>query len=489
MINLTFGMEVLNITQLPGGSYSHANKAVDLGGKDTGKDYWYARGDIYWKCTCCWYSGTNTYHFLSCDANGNPTKVHCADGVDRIVTVSLTHDINPPTIGKLYHNEKMYQEGTKYPTAGKVTGNHIHLEIAEGDVRQRYKASNGAWTLYNELNPLEVMFVDDSFTTVTGTLGAKLKHCSSINYGGESNKMILQSNQRIDTSYLGCAIHIKAQMDGTKLGFISAKTNNQVNGNDVQLLANIDDSDHIYYDKLNANYFIMSTGQALGVRCGLNEWSVPRQNAFLYYYWNNTTKETEAKMDVDFWYKESNGKCQAYSPALITVKDGKDVNLYSPEVLSTKSSAATQSMLIRTKTRWAFAISEGKLTPAQLTDWAKGYFDDLQDLCFNDSGGSASMQVSYNTLYSTSEHRKVANALCFYTDKETNKNSDSTPEPTPEPTPAEETVSKAEYDAVVKERDELQTKCDGYEKDISDLQTRLDVIANVAKGDITVTVQ
>ena len=76
MDNLCFGMEYLNITQLPGGSYSHANQAVDLGGRDTGKDYWYARGETYWKCTCCWSSATNTYHFLSCDSKGNPTKVH-----------------------------------------------------------------------------------------------------------------------------------------------------------------------------------------------------------------------------------------------------------------------------------------------------------------------------------------------------------------------------------------------------------------------------
>ena len=43
MDNLCFGMEYLNITQLPGGSYSHANQAVDLGGRDAGKDIWYAR--------------------------------------------------------------------------------------------------------------------------------------------------------------------------------------------------------------------------------------------------------------------------------------------------------------------------------------------------------------------------------------------------------------------------------------------------------------
>ena len=480
MDNLCFGMKYLNITQLPRGSYSHANQALDLGGRDTGKDYWYARGDIWWKCTCCWYAGSNTYHFLSCDANGKPIKVHCADGKDRVVTLSLTHDMKAPEIGRLYHNEIMYQEGTKYPIPGRVTGNHIHLEIAEGDVRRRYKAQNGTWTLYNELNPLKVMFIDDSFTTVINTLGAKLRHCSSINYGGDDKKMILQSNQYIETSYLGCKIFIKAQMDGTKLGFISAKTNGAVTGSDRQLISDIDDSEHIYYDKLNANYFVMSNGQALGVRCGLNEWSVPRQNAFLYYYWNNTTKESEVAMDVDFWYKESKGECQAYSPALVTVLNGKSVNKYSPNVLSTKTQATTQSMLIRTKDRWAFAISEGKLTPAQLTDWAKGYFEDLQDLCFNDSGGSACMSVGFKTLYSTSEHRKISNALCFYTDKTTTP--EPTPTPEPEPTPSEETVLKSEYDAVVKERDELKTKCDGMEKDISDLQARLDVIANIAKG-------
>ena len=97
------------------------------------------------------------------------------------------------------------------------------------------------------------------------------------------------------------------------------------------------------------------------------------------------------------------------------------------------------------------------------------------------------MSVGFKTLYSTSEHRKISNALCFYVDKETSP--EPTPTPEPEPTPSEETVLKSEYDAVVKERDELKTKCDGMEKDISDLQTRLDVIASIAKGNVSIDVK
>ena len=248
-------MEYLNITQLPGGSYSHANQAVDLGGKDTGKDYWYARGETYWKCTCCWSSATNTYHFLSCDSKGNPIKVHCADGVDRVVTVSLTHDLNAHQICRLYHNEKMFLEGTKYPVPNVVTGNHIHLEIAEGDVRKRYKAKNGTWTLYNELNPLEVMFVDTSFTKILNTKGATLKSCSGITYKGDEAIMNLNDGFQ-SLTYSGANMKVYKGYDKFKKLFMLSALGNEKATQDIR---KFDHSNLLIMADANCKYFEMAS--------------------------------------------------------------------------------------------------------------------------------------------------------------------------------------------------------------------------------------
>ena len=240
----------------------------------------------------------------------------------------------------------------------------------------------------------------------------------------------------IETTYLGQKILVYGQATDDKVTLISAKTNGKVNGNDVQLIGEIDDSEHIYDAKLNANYFIMSNGVALGVRCGVNEWSVPRQNAF-YYYALMKDGQSQVGMDRDFWY--TNEQVQfACSPAIITLYHGSQVFYESPASSGTKTYANTQSMLIRTNKLFAFAIVVGKLTVAQCTEWAKG-IEGIQDLCFMDSGGSACMQVGYNVYYSTNEHRKISNALAFYRNK-----TEDIQEPVTEPVtdPIEEPVEQ-----------------------------------------------
>ena len=180
MINLCYGMKVINITQLPGGSYSHPNGAMDLAGSDNGIDFWFAQGN--WKCIAGpWGSGT--YFFMSCDKNGAPAAVHCADGVDRIVTLALTHSARiyvRPTVGKVYGTgTPIYEEGT----VGNATANHIHVEVADGiRTTKTWDSKLGVYRMEGELNPLKVMFVLRSFSTVKQTLGASLKYCDTLAY-------------------------------------------------------------------------------------------------------------------------------------------------------------------------------------------------------------------------------------------------------------------------------------------------------------------
>ena len=180
MFNLCFGMKVINITQLPGGSFSHPNGAMDLAGSDSGIDYWFAQGN--WKCIAGPW-GNGTFFFVSCDSSGIPTRVHCADGIDRIVTIALTHSARTyirTTVGKIYQNGMaMYEEGT----VGQATGNHIHLEVAEG-IREAkiYDKKLGVYRMTGELDPVAVMFVNRAFSTVLDDHGAKLKYCDGAQY-------------------------------------------------------------------------------------------------------------------------------------------------------------------------------------------------------------------------------------------------------------------------------------------------------------------
>lgn len=182
MNNLCFGMKTINITQLPGGSFSHPNNAIDLAGEDTGKDVWRAQG--YWKCVAAFgnVNTGNTRLFYSCNARGNPKEVYLADGTKSVVTLALTHSLINWQVGKVYApNELMYNEGT----SGRATGNHIHLEVARGIQETKYyDKSLGVYRMNNELNPLDVMFVRDDYSTVAASsLGTnRLKHCPTLEH-------------------------------------------------------------------------------------------------------------------------------------------------------------------------------------------------------------------------------------------------------------------------------------------------------------------
>ena len=76
------------------------------------------------------------------------------------------------------------------------------------------------------------------------------------------------------------------------------------------------------------------------------------------------------------------------------------------------------------------------------------------------------MQNGNAVTYTTSEKRKISNALSFYKAKDA--------EPTPSPEPAEDTVSKTEYDKVLDELNAVKEELRGveaeYEKAREDLE-------------------
>lgn len=473
MDNLCFGMEYLNITQLPGGRYSHANQAVDLGGRDAGKDIWYARGETYWKCTCCWYSGTNTYHFLSCDSKGKPIKVHCADGKDRVVTVSLTHDLNKHKIGRLYHKEKMYQEGTKYPYAGKVTGNHIHLEIAEGDVRKRYKAKNGTWTLYNELNPLDVMFVDDSFTKVINTKGAVLKHCSDITYEGDEAIMNLNDGFQ-SLTYSGANLKVYKGYDKFKKLFMLSALGNEKATQDIR---KFDHSNLLIMADANCNYFEMVSkteyGQHYGVEQSIGDDVhtsghdlAPKNSAYEVFY-ELTNGECGRCTADNYWYSKADVNF-ACTPYATVVFDRVACNYRSSAFGNKDNYANSQTMFMKIKDAWCIVCTGSKVLPKLMQNFALDCNADYAFLV--DSGGSTQMMAYINGKWTDVIYtgRHIPNVLALGAEKDSKPVEPSEPSKPTEPT--EETVPRTEYDKVVNELNDVKKDLEKANKKLDDIK-------------------
>lgn len=216
--------------------------------------------------------------------------------------------------------------------------------------------------------------------------------------------------ETIVDSFDGQTIVVSAQRDGEHLSLFSAKTDGIVTGKSVQRLEQIAEPANLR-SAMNANYFVMSDGQGLGIRCGRDEWSVPRQNAW-YYYALLRNGDTEIGSDVNFWHTATDAVF-ACSPALILLRNGKTVNYESPSAKGSKSRPTRQSMLIRTRDRFAFAVSQGNLTPEQCRQWALT-IDGIQDLCLMDSGGSSALYDEGELIVSTT--RPISNALGFYSE-------------------------------------------------------------------------
>lgn len=159
IIKRRFGMHHLNISQGRFAGFSHTNlNAYDLAGEDTGIDYFraYATYEVIgihrWDGTSSTFA--NTIHFY--DAEND-------------ITLALTHMDSISAdyyIGrKFYSGDVMYMEGQ----AGRATGNHIHLEVAEGrQASKTYFAVNGTYNyqLVNKLDIEEYFYLTSGETVV-----------------------------------------------------------------------------------------------------------------------------------------------------------------------------------------------------------------------------------------------------------------------------------------------------------------------------------
>jgi hypothetical protein len=203
---ICFGHKTINISQIGSGydggnHYSHVSYELDLAGEDSGVDVWRNKmPNTLWYCAGAWGTSStgNTRFFWSYGTDKKPKKVLCADGQLRYITLALTHSNKNFTVGKYYAcDEVMYQEGT----SGYATGNHIHLEICEGQVKTKVKNSKNGYNLPNMLDATKILWIYDKYSTVKSTCGLTFKHCSEISYTVKSSSSSTSSSSSsYDTS-------------------------------------------------------------------------------------------------------------------------------------------------------------------------------------------------------------------------------------------------------------------------------------------------
>lgn len=138
---------------------SHASSyAIDEAGMDTGIDHIKAPFTGVIKKI---YTVSNEVWLESVD------KVLYPDGTIDYMTILFCHDndVSNLFIGKtIKQGEIFYQEGTK----GNASGNHCHIECAQGKFTGTgwYKNPSGYWSINNGKKPEDCLWIDDSITVL-----------------------------------------------------------------------------------------------------------------------------------------------------------------------------------------------------------------------------------------------------------------------------------------------------------------------------------
>lgn len=169
MQKLIMPMWNVNITQRENGGFSHKGiNAIDLAGKDSGREQVFAPADckIVKRYAYAGMGNAVIYQSLA--------KVKWADGSEDFFTMMLMHanNISDLTVGKTFKQfSRIYTEGS----FGYATGNHVHLEIRKG--KSTAFASNG-WSLASNINTQKAFFISSKHK-IYGLLGNSYKKTDS----------------------------------------------------------------------------------------------------------------------------------------------------------------------------------------------------------------------------------------------------------------------------------------------------------------------
>lgn len=151
-----YPMVYLGISQGVLDSYSHKGRlAIDMIGNGTGADEAFAPYD----CTIAWIGGKDNIVVWNSD---NPHL--WANGLVEYSHFCMMHmnDISHLKVGMSFkQGDVIYREGV----AGSASANHIHYNVAKGRYSKGYPLrlnEFGKYELYNEVHPVEVLFINDT---------------------------------------------------------------------------------------------------------------------------------------------------------------------------------------------------------------------------------------------------------------------------------------------------------------------------------------
>ncbi|MDO4832415.1 MAG: SH3 domain-containing protein [Clostridia bacterium] len=193
-----FPMHNLKVSQNYKDSYSHAGHfngtprdyPIDISGKDTGREYFYAPCDLkVWRVYGVYDKGTNTIFLRS------TAKVNMPCGKSDYLCIMCIHpnddDLQLFKAGQVYKKgARMFREGAD----GNANGNHVHMSLGLGSfVGTGWRINNkGAWvitTTGGAIKPEDALYIDKSFTKVLGSAGITFKELPKQTSSPQSNKV------------------------------------------------------------------------------------------------------------------------------------------------------------------------------------------------------------------------------------------------------------------------------------------------------------